>query len=84
MLFFINKQGEINIIFSSGDSEFVLIVKDNGIGFPQDLDFLNTQTLGLQLVIALTEQLEGKIELNNEVGTEFKIAFSRVDCTELG
>ncbi len=51
----------------------VLLIKDSedvsvdaaircgyGIGFPPDLDFRNTETLGLQLVTALTGQLEGK------------------------
>ncbi len=78
------EKGEIVINFFSVNSKFILIVKDNGIGFPKDLDYLNTQTLGLQLVVALTEQLEGQIELNNKQGTEFKIAFSRVNNTEVG
>lgn len=79
-----NNKGEININFTASDSNFVLIVKDDGIGFPKDLDFLDTQTLGLQLVVALTEQLEGKIEINKERGTEFKIAFSNINCIEIG
>jgi two-component sensor histidine kinase len=32
--------------------------------------------LGLQLVYRLTKQLEGGIEVNQEQGTEFKIAFT--------
>ncbi len=79
-----NNKGEININFTASDSNFVLIVKDDGIGFPKDLDFLDTQTLGLQLVVALTEQLEGKIEINKERGTEFKIAFSNINCIKVG
>jgi two-component sensor histidine kinase/sensor domain CHASE-containing protein len=72
-----NQKGEVGINFFSSDSKFVLAIKDDGIGFPKDLDYLNTQTLGLQLVVALTEQLEGEIELNNVQGTEFKITFSK-------
>lgn len=79
-----NNKGEININFTASGNNFVLIVKDDGIGFPKDLDFLDTQTLGLQLVVALTEQLEGKIEINKEGGTEFKIAFSNINCIKVG
>jgi len=79
-----NDKGEININFTAKDNDFVLLVKDNGIGFPKDLDFFDTQTLGLQLVVALTEQLDGKIELSKKQGTEFKIAFYNVNCKEVG
>ena len=45
-----NKAGEIFIKFSKTDDQFTLIIKDNGIGFPQDLDHKKTGTLGLELV----------------------------------
>ena len=70
-----NKKGEININLSSGDDSLTLIVRDNGIGFPEDLDFRNTETLGMQLVCTLTNQLKGTIELNSNGGTSFKITF---------
>ncbi|MEA2005278.1 MAG: hypothetical protein U9O50_03335 [Acidobacteriota bacterium] len=56
-------------------NKHTLIVKDNGIGFPEKLDFRNTETLGMQLVGDLVKQLKGKIELKTEEGTEFKILF---------
>jgi two-component sensor histidine kinase len=54
----------------------VLSIRDNGVGFPKDLDFQNTETLGLQLVCALVEQLGGTIELDRRDGTEFTITFA--------
>jgi len=42
---------------------------------PEDLDYRNTDSLGLTLVNALVGQLQGEIELNNEKGTEFAITF---------
>ncbi|NEP18100.1 MAG: sensor histidine kinase, partial [Leptolyngbya sp. SIO4C1] len=51
---------------------FCMTVSDNGIGLPQDLDVYNTDTLGLQLVTDLTEQLEGELEILRTNGTEFK------------
>ena len=70
--------GEICIqLFSDKDDKFTLIVKDNGIGFPKDLDFRETESLGMQLVIMLVEQLEGTIELDKSKGTNFKITFEK-------
>ena len=58
------------------EHSYTLTVRDNGVGFPKNLVFQNTKSIGLQLVNALTEQLEGSIELNNNIGTEFKITFT--------
>ncbi|NEP11047.1 MAG: PAS domain S-box protein, partial [Symploca sp. SIO2C1] len=60
------------------DNQITLIVKDNGIGFPGDIDFRNTESLGLQLVCTLTEQLEGTIELEHCDGTSFQLKFSEL------
>ncbi len=57
------------------DENYELRIKDNGIGVPENFDFRNTPSLGLQLVITLVEQIEGVIELLNEYGTEFIIKF---------
>ncbi|WP_048130292.1 PAS domain-containing protein [Methanosarcina sp. WWM596] len=55
--------------------QYTLVVSDNGLGFPENVDFKNTSSLGLQLVNILVEQLEGTIELENNSGTKFKIWF---------
>ena len=39
-------------------------VTDNGIGFSQDIDFKNTESLGLKLVNVLTGQINGEIDMN--------------------
>ncbi len=70
-------RGEIRVgLCASDDSELILTVSDNGIGFPENLDFQNTDSLGLQLVNTLTEQLEGDIQLDRKAGTAFNITFS--------
>ena len=55
--------------------KYILIIADNGIGFPEGIDFRKTGTLGLQLVTDLTAQLGGTIDLNTASGTEFIIKF---------
>jgi PAS domain S-box-containing protein len=55
-----------------------MIISDNGLGIPAELDFRKTDTLGLQLVNTLVnDQLDGKIELDRTAGTKFKITFEK-------
>ncbi len=71
------REGEIRIEFhSDGDNKFTLLASDNGVGFPKDLDFPDMESLGLQLVNMLVNQLEGTIEVDTSGGTAFKIRFT--------
>jgi len=56
---------------------YELIVADTGVGFPRDLDFRATASLGMQLVNALVGQLDGMITLDRTKGTAFNISFKR-------
>jgi PAS domain S-box-containing protein len=56
--------------------DYILTVADNGRGIPEEIDFINTDSLGLQLINILTEQIDGCIELRRNRGTEFVIWFS--------
>ena len=58
------------------ESSVVLSIRDDGIGFPEEIDFLNTQSLGLQLVCSLVEQVDGTIKLARDGGTSFTITFT--------
>jgi len=79
---FPDKQGEILVNLHRDDGKFTLTVSDNGVGFPEHVDFRNTDSLGLQLVCTLTDQLDGAIELNRTGGTEFKITFGEIKYKE--
>lgn len=73
------EKGEIAIIcYPIEEHNLVLIVRDNGVGLPADLDIKNTNSLGLKLVNGLVTQLKGNINLNSSSGTEFKIGFTGV------
>ena len=70
------KSGKISVKMAQGPKrKYCLIVKDTGVGFPEELDFEKTETLGMQLVVDLARQLNGHIELNKEKGTRFTITF---------
>jgi two-component sensor histidine kinase len=53
----------------------MLRVGDTGCGFPETLDFRTTDSLGLQLVCMLADQLEGTIALERAEGTRVTIMF---------
>lgn len=52
-----------------------LRVKDDGVGFPKGLDFKKADSLGLIIINTLVDQIDGKIELLRDGGTEFRITF---------
>jgi PAS domain S-box-containing protein len=70
-----DKKGKILVQNFKRENKIILIVKDDGIGFPEDIDFENTNSLGLQLVNAFAAQLGGKLELTRGAGTEFIVEF---------
>ena len=67
--------GTVRIGLYTENGHATLVVADTGIGFPHGLDFRNTSSMGMQLVVTLVEQLEGTIELKQDKGTEFTITF---------
>ena len=69
---------KINIDIQLDGEKYVLIISDNGIGFPDDVDFQNTETLGLRLVNILVNQINGVIKLDKTKGTSFKIEFEKL------
>jgi PAS domain S-box-containing protein len=57
--------------------KYKLTVGDNGIGVPKDFKIEESETLGLQLVNSLVEQLDGKLSLLPKEGTCFRIDFHK-------
>ena len=68
-------KGDIWISLHRQNDNVLVVVADNGAGFPDNLDFQSTGTLGLQLVNTLTNQLKGNIGLHSNGKTEFRIQF---------
>jgi two-component sensor histidine kinase len=72
------RTGNLAVRLDIGDYDRIaLTIEDNGVGLPPDLDFRDTETLGLQLVNMLVKQLRGEIELEKGQGTIFRITFRR-------
>jgi histidine kinase len=60
-------------------NQVVLTVQDDGVGFKPGLDLYNSDSLGLELVCTLVEQLEGAINLDQAQGTKIEIAFDELN-----
>ncbi len=71
-----NDPPTIIITLTKNDREYLLTVKDNGVGLPPGFDITKTKTLGLKLVNFLAKhQMSAKIEVNSATGTEFIFRF---------
>jgi len=68
--------GKIRISVNCDEDGYIqLIIRDNGVGFPINWNFNSINSLGLQLVNVLINQIEGTLEFNNSQGVQFKISF---------
>ncbi|MCE3259274.1 MAG: hypothetical protein K0S12_915 [Bacteroidetes bacterium] len=72
-----NKKGLIKIEFTgTGKKHYKLKVTDDGVGMNDRVNLDDPETLGLQLIYSLVEQVDGKIKIVSDKGTEFTIVFS--------
>ena len=70
------RKGTLQIVFShKKEGKYQLIVHDNGIGLPWNMDIEKVESLGLQLVQMLTKQIDGVLKINRNDGTRFQITF---------
>jgi predicted ATPase/two-component sensor histidine kinase/tRNA A-37 threonylcarbamoyl transferase component Bud32 len=72
-----DRSGEIQIYLPPpAQHQIELIIRDNGIGLPEHVDWEYVQSLGLSLVHDLVvEQLEGTLTVERQDGTTFSIQF---------
>lgn len=57
-------------------NNYLLLFKDNGIGFPKNFDIKKLNSVGFELINGLTKQLNGKLSISNENGATIKINFN--------
>lgn len=68
-------EGRISIRLSSDNGSFTLVVQDSGVGMPEEFALGKTDSLGLQIVNDLVQQLEGTLHLDQDFGTCFTITW---------
>ncbi|MFC1836662.1 histidine kinase dimerization/phosphoacceptor domain -containing protein [Thermodesulfobacteriota bacterium] len=73
------REGEIIISLRSiGEKKFELVVSDNGVGIPSDIDLSKPASLGTDLVKAFATKLKGRIEILRDNGTEVRVRFEEI------
>lgn len=71
----LDQKGRIWIEFKLKDNQISLVVGNQAIKSDKPINFYAEKSLGLQLVNALVQQLEGKMEIEQSSNTVFKIQF---------
>jgi PAS domain S-box-containing protein len=67
---------EVQVSAAWDGAAYILTIADNGVGLPEELDWLNAPSLGLRLVRMLgRHQLQGRIELDRSKGARFTLRF---------
>jgi PAS domain S-box-containing protein len=70
-----SREGNIIINLNSSDREVIMEIGDDGVGLKPGFDIHSAESLGMQLILALTSQVDGNLELDTSNGTHFKIVF---------
>lgn len=70
------EQGVINIELGQlTDNTYFLKISDNGVGIPADFDLSSIESLGLDIVSILSEQIDAELKIFNNNGAHFEIVF---------
>ena len=70
-----NAEGKIYIELTENENEYILKLGDSGCGLPEEISPGKTNSLGMTLIKMLCDQIDGKIELNLNNGTEYIVKF---------
>jgi two-component sensor histidine kinase len=71
-----SRAGEIRILLRrQSATTAALVLSDDGVGLPSDLDWTASRSLGLRLVRALAQQLRASLDIRSQGGTEVKLVF---------
>jgi PAS domain S-box-containing protein len=68
----------IRLVRAIGE-QLQLSVADNGVGFPDELDWQKSPTFGMRLVRILSKQLKAQVTLDNRTGTVFTVIFQQLN-----
>jgi len=73
-----NRKGEVIIVLKNiGESNYELQIADNGVGLPEDFENTERDSLGMNLMLGLTDQIDGTFEMKNDNGLKITITFTR-------
>jgi len=77
--FVAGEKGQIIIKMESLANDYLLTYGDSGAGLPRDFDLHKANTLGMQIILMLVEELDGSIQLLKDKFTYFQIKFPKIN-----
>lgn len=72
---FPERKGIIRISFKKDETHFHLKILDNGIGLSADIQTEEFESLGIQLINALSDQLSAELKILRENGLGYELSF---------
>lgn len=79
---FPNGIGKIDLLFSNEEDHYKMILRDNGIGMVIDNESKPVESLGLQLIKSLSQQLDAQMDIDTNNGTKYTIIFTDIKYKE--
>ncbi|SEA53953.1 sensor histidine kinase [Bizionia paragorgiae] len=76
-----NKNNSFEISLLKDGDHYSLKYSDSGSGLPEGYNFEDSDSLGLQLIVILTEQLNGRLHYSNQGKSVFKITFTPLEVS---
>lgn len=70
-------KGNLTLCILEKSGKIEMTVADDGVGLPEDFKYEESESLGIYLVYALTEQLDATINVESKGGTRFLITFDK-------
>jgi PAS domain S-box-containing protein len=70
-------KGKIWVTLKQNTDHIDLIVKDDGVGLPEDFSIEEKNSIGMNLIQTLTDQLNGVLEISSRNGTCFEVSFEK-------
>lgn len=74
-----NKSGIVNVNLIDYDSYLILTIADNGIGLPTNIDNSNNQSMGMELIYILAEQLDANLKVESNSGTKIILELKKLN-----
>ncbi|MGD1704324.1 PAS domain S-box protein [Dapis sp. BLCC M229] len=73
-----NRKGELYLSLKNEQDRVILTIQDNGVGLPSDFDISQTESMGLQLIDMLSQQIKADLEVITDNGTTFNLIFAEL------
>ncbi|WP_343747141.1 sensor histidine kinase [Fluviicola sp.] len=74
---FPGRPGLIDITFITSDDFYLLKIKDDGVGLPDQIQTEDFESLGIQLIKALSDQLSAELVILRDQGLGYELRFLR-------